>query len=102
MDQWSQSLLWIRDGWLHNLSEIPCDVIFGHTITNRIYNDLVYFKEELTFFDTNRTIDFTGGAGWEFIHVNGKKHGIDTGRNKMGILRLDDMAEFYSTAQEEE
>ncbi len=83
-EQWSQSLLWIRSNWIFDDSKLPCDVIFGHTPTARIYDSLVW-----------NNIDFEGEEE-KILHFHNKKHAIDTGRSCMGMLRLDDMKEFYS------
>ena len=104
--QWAQSLLWIRDTWYYDLQELPCDVIFGHTGTSRIYKELIWFNEDLTWFNDDfkkeqkQEIKIEGSPNHS-LHINNQKHAIDTGREIMGILRLDDMVEFYSTVQEE-
>ena len=95
----SQSLLWIRDNWFLDDTELPCDVIFGHTNSVYVFNKLEDMNDW-------RTID--GGdpipieLGKEIIHFGKglKKHCIDTGRSVMSILRLDDMKEFVSDIEE--
>ena len=87
--QWSQTLLWVRESWLTDCwTKLPCDVIFGHTPTYTIYPILQFFKDD-------PHVKYEGGEN-DILHINGRKHAIDTGRSRMGILRLDDMKEWYS------
>jgi hypothetical protein len=58
------------------------------------------------FQEGNSNIQFEGGRG-DIVRITGFGNGkvrycIDTGRNRMGLLRLDDYAEFYSECEEEE
>lgn len=92
----SQTLLWLRERWLYNTEELPYNVIFGHTPTSYWIENL---KEEfhLGWYDGY----IKGQGAPEMIATltlrNGKKKiCVDTGRNCLGMLRLDDMQEFYS------
>lgn len=91
----SQSLLWIRDNWFFDDSELPCDVVFGHTPTPYLY-------ERLTDWNEWCNIDGESGIpiekGKEILHFGAdlRKHCIDTGRGCVSILRLDDMMELVS------
>ena len=93
--QWSQSLLWIRNNWFRNNSELPCHVIFGHTSTSILYEILESMKE---YYDDL----FVQGDSEKICHFGCKfqKHAIDTGRQVLGMLRLDDWEEFYSDVKE--
>lgn len=89
---WSQTLLWTRATWFSGTaSELPCDVVFGHTPTANIYDLLVWTDEDKEYYNIK-------GEPPHFLHFGyqGRAHAIDTGRKTMGILRLDDMQEFYS------
>ena len=96
----SQSLLWIRDNWFFNDSELPCDVIFGHTTTPYLFDRLEDLNEWARI-DGDNVIPIEKGK--EILHFgNGlRKHCIDTGRRCMSILRLDDMEEFVSDIDED-
>ena len=85
--QWSQSLLWIRENWFYDLEDLPCDVIFGHTPTFYIYGNIVWEEEDKKYVE---------GEPNRILHIHKKAHAIDTGRKCMGILRLEDMREWYS------
>ena len=100
-DQWAQSLLWVRDNWFYNTKKLPCDVIFGHTPTNFIYENvnLIWLEEDLEFLKNQQGLEFKGEPK-KILHINKQKHAIDTGRSIMGMLRLDDMEEFYSDIEE--
>jgi len=95
----SQSLLWIRDNWFFDDSELPCDVIFGHTPTPYIYRKLIDWNEWCSFDGED---GIPAKKGKEILHfgVDLRKHCIDTGRECMSILRLDDMEEFVSDIDE--
>lgn len=92
---WSQHLLWIRDRWFFDRTAYPYDyIIFGHTPTS------VNWWEDINFVDIEHPIAVQGKPG-EIIRMSGYGNGhmrycIDTGRHNMGLLRLDDMEEFYS------
>lgn len=109
---WSQHLLWIRERWFYDKTAYPYDyIIFGHTPTtynwwtdlNRVdalITSTLKQREDLDF----NSIDAVGSAD-HIVHVSGYDNGhvrycIDTGRNCMGLIRLDDMAEFYSDVEE--
>jgi len=97
--QHSQSLLWIRENWMLDVEDLPCDVVFGHTPSSYTYKIIE---------DMNDWIKIDGGdpisvwKGKEILHFGKglKKHCIDTGRKCMSILRLDDMEEFVSDIEE--
>ena len=95
----SQSLLWIRDNWFFNDSELPCDVIFGHTPTPYLFDRLEDLNEWARI-DGDSVIPIEKGK--EILHFGKelRKHCIDTGRSCMSILRLDDMEEFVSDIEE--
>jgi serine/threonine protein phosphatase 1 len=100
---WSQHLLWVRDRWLYNKQSYPYDyIIFGHTPTS--YNR--WWWEDLNWFDEKHPIAVQGQPGY-IVRMSGYGGGhmrycIDTGRHRLGLLRLDDMAEFYSNFEIEE
>lgn len=93
---WSQHLLWIRERWFCDKTAYPYDyVIFGHTPTT--------FKwwDNINWIDEKHPIAVQGQPGY-IVRMSGYGGGhmrycIDTGRKRIGLLRLDDMAEFYST-----
>lgn len=95
---WSQHLLWIRERWFYDKDDYPYDyIIFGHSPTTHEW------WETLNWFD-EKQIKITGSAS-HIIHMSGYDNGhirycIDTGRNCMGLMRLDDMTEFYSDVEE--
>ena len=99
--QWSQHLLWARERWFFDQNDYPYDIIFGHTPTSFDWmNSVIAFQEG------NSNIQFEGGRE-DIVRITGFDNGkvrycIDTGRNRMGLLRLDDYAEFYSECEEEE
>lgn len=96
---WSQHILWIRDRWFYDKNSYPFDyIIFGHSPTS--YN----WQAHINFFD-DKYIHIQGKPG-DMIHMSGYGNGhmrycIDTGRERLGILRLDDLEEFYSEIEEE-
>lgn len=100
-DVWSQHLLWIRERWFFNKTAYPYDyIIFGHTPTT------YYWWDNINWFDEDRPIAVQGQPGY-IVRLSGYSNGhmrycIDTGRSRMGLLRLDDMAEFYSTFEIED
>lgn len=92
---WAQNLLWIRERWFYNKKAYPYDyIIFGHSPTSYGWiNDLNWFDEE-------HPIGVQGQEGY-MVRLSGYGNGhmrycIDTGRKRLGLLRLDDMQEFYS------
>lgn len=93
---WSQHLLWIRDRWFYNRKSYPYDyIIFGHSPTTHSW------WRDLNWFDEKHPIAVQGEPGY-IVRLSGYGGGhmrycIDTGRKRMGLLRLDDMEEFYST-----
>ena len=95
----SQSLLWIRENWFFDQSELPCDVVFGHTSTPYLFDYLEDFNEWAEI-DKNTGIPIEKGK--EILHFGEglRKHCIDTGRSVMSILRLDDMMEFVLDVEE--
>jgi serine/threonine protein phosphatase 1 len=100
---WSQHLLWIRERWFHDKKAYPYDyIIFGHTPTTMNWWDSINWYRE----DNDPIIAVQGQPGY-IVRMSGYGGGhmrycIDTGRKCMGLLRLDDMAEFYSTFEIEE
>ena len=97
--QHSQSLLWIRDNWILDSSEVPCDVVFGHTYFGRCCNEIEDLNNWLKE-DGKPLIPLKIGDGMCHFGEGLKKHCIDSGRNKMSILRLNDMMEFNSDIEE--
>ena len=98
--QWAQHLLWIRDRWFYNQNDYPYDIIFGHSPTSYNWMNGV----EQTFDWNGKSISFHGGPG-DIVRISGfsnykVRYCIDTGRKRMGLLRLDDYAEFYSDLEE--
>ena len=96
--QWAQHLLWIRNRWFYNQTDYPYDIIFGHSPTS--FNWMKEIKE-----NSNNNIDFEGEPG-KIIKISGFNSGhvrycIDTGRQCIGLLRLNDYKEFYSELKEE-
>lgn len=92
----SQSLLWLRENWLFSIEDLPYNVIFGHTPTSYWIENL---KEELylKWYDGYSKVQGASEMIATLTFRNGKKKiCIDTGRNCLGMLRLDDMMEFYS------
>ena len=92
---WSQHLLWVRDRWFYDRKSYPYDyIIFGHTPTTYSW------WWDLNWFDEKHPIAVQGQPGY-IVRLSGYGDGhmrycIDTGRHRMGLLRLDDMTEFYS------
>ena len=91
---WSQHLLWVRERWFYNQKPYPYDmIIFGHSPTT------VYWWEDLKI--SGSPIEVEGKPG-DIVRMTANVDGygtricVDTGRRRMGLLRLDDMAEFYS------
>lgn len=92
----SQTLLWLRERWLYAIEELPYNVIFGHTPTKYWYDSIIDITKMDSHYDNvkikgdnNRIVTLT-------MPNNSKKICIDTGRDCLGMLRLDDMMEFYS------
>lgn len=105
MPQWSQSLLWIRDRWLYNKNCYPYDVIFGHTPTSYNWMQEMEFLRDIVY-EGDYPIACEGRPG-NIVRMTGYANGklrycIDTGRSRMGLLRLDDYAEFYSDLKSDE
>jgi len=103
--QWSQHLLWARERWFLDQNSYPYDIIFGHTPTpiNWMQNVQFAFAK---FKKGESNIHFEGEPG-DIVRISGFENGkvrycIDTGRHRMGLLRLDDYAEFYSEYEREE
>ena len=100
--QWSQHLLWIRERWLADQKSYPYDIIFGHTPTSLNWMDGVRF---LHYIDPENYKPISCQGQPEYIvRITGfdnykVRYCIDTGRNRMGLLRLDDYAEFYSDSK---
>lgn len=98
---WSQHLLWVRERWLYNRINYPYDyIIFGHTPTS------INWMQNLNWFNEEYPIGIQGRPGY-MVRLSGYGHGhmrycIDTGRERLGLLRLDDMMEFYSTLEIED
>lgn len=97
--QWSQHLLWIRERWLVNQNSYPYDIIFGHSPTSLNWMEGVMFLHDLDPIQYKR-ISCQGEPG-NIVRMSGFdnykiRYCIDTGRHRMGLLRLDDYAEFYS------
>lgn len=97
--QWSQHLLWIRESWLLNQNNYPYDIIFGHTPTTLNWMEDIRFLYDLDL-DNRKKILCQGDPG-DIVRMSGfdndkVRYCIDTGRERMGLLRLDDYMEFYS------
>ena len=97
--QWSQHLLWIRERWFANQNSYPYDIIFGHTPTTYNWMEGVSFLHNLDP-EHYKHISCQGQSG-NIVRMSGFdnykiRYCIDTGRDRMGLLRLDDYAEFYS------
>lgn len=97
--QWSQHLLWVRERWFANQNNYPYDIIFGHTPTTYNWMEGVSFLHNLEP-ERYRHISCQGQPG-NIVRMSGfddykVRYCIDTGRDCMGLLRLDDYAEFYS------
>ena len=91
---WSQHLLWARDRWFYNQTPYPYDmIIFGHSPTT------AYWWDDFNYFGL--PIEVQGDAG-KIVRMTADVDGygtricMDTGRRNLGLLRLDDMKEFYS------
>lgn len=92
----SQNLLWMRERWVYGIENLPYNIIFGHTPTKYWYDNIIDIAKMDSHYDNvkikgdnNRIVTLT-------MPNNTKKICIDTGRNCLGMLRLDDMQEFYS------
>ncbi len=103
--QWTQHLLWIRERWFTDRTEYPYDIIFGHTPTTSNWMEHIEYVMNI-FQEDKDPIKFDGEPGYivrDANFKNGKvRYCIDTGRKRMGLLRLDDYAEFYSEYEENE
>ena len=99
-EQWSQHLLWIRERWFYNTDNYPYDIIFGHSPTTFNWMNSVMEKWIFRQDENSKKLKFKGEPGYIVRQTgfdNGKvRYCIDTGRRNMGLLRLDDYAEFYS------
>ena len=93
----AQLLLWVRSRWLDDeVFDVPYDVIFGHTPTF-YWVDMLRCDQKAGWFNPNIEIEGEPNKISKLIFPNGrKKICIDTGRSCLGMLRLDDMKEFYS------
>lgn len=90
--QWAQHLLWVRERWFINSNSYPYDIIFGHSPTTYNWMEVLDFMEN--------SITYKGSPG-NIVQISGfdnnkVRYCIDTGRKRMGLLRLDDYVEFYS------
>lgn len=98
---WSQHLLWIRERWFQDKKAYPYDyIIFGHSPTTMEWWGAINWCNEYRS-DKDPIIAVQGKPGY-IVRMSGYGSGhmrccIDTGRKRMGLLRLDDMTEFYST-----
>lgn len=102
---WAQHLLWIRERWFYNITAYPYDyIIFGHSPTTftwwKSMIDYYQWEQEVFPEQTFPHIAVMGEPG-KIVRLAGYGNGhmrccIDTGRRNMGLLRLDDMQEFYS------
>lgn len=100
--QWSQHLLWIRSRWLYSQENYPYDIIFGHTPTSCNWMKGIDFSP----IEQDINIKYHGKPN-DIVRIEGFSNNkirycIDTGRQRMGLLRLDDYKEFYSELKEEE
>lgn len=98
--QWAQHLLWVRERWFADQNDYPYDIIFGHTPTICNWMDGVNFLHNLRP-ESYKYISCQGQPG-NIVRMSGfdnykVRYCIDTGRERMGLLRLDDYAEFYSS-----
>lgn len=97
--QYSQSLLWIRANWILDNNELPCDVVFGHTpcvSVLRMLEDANDWNE----IDGIDEIPIIKGTGVIHFGKGVRKHCIDSGRETLSILRLEDFKEFNSSIEE--
>ena len=96
---WSQHLLWLRYRWFYDKKSYPYDyIIFGHTPTSiDWWADINPSDEEIPIVVQGSMNHIIKLSGYENGHI---RYCIDTGRKCMGLLRLDDMAEFYSEKEE--
>lgn len=95
--QSKQKMLWLRDGYIDDAVDMPpCEVVSGHTpMTTRRSETL------RTIAEVHGTPSSTRAGG--ICHI-GRKHLIDCGscyrsihrECDLGMLRLDDLAEFYA------
>ena len=97
--QWAQHLLWVRDRWFNNQNNYPYDIIFGHTPTTCNWMGGVSYLHEVDP-EYYKKLDYCGEPG-DIVRISGfdndkVRYCIDTGRSRMGLLRLDDYKEFYS------
>ena len=97
--QHSQSLLWIRENWILDREDLPCYVIFGHTPSVGVYNMITHFNK-WAIINEDEPIPIEKGK--EIVHFGKglKKYCIDSGRQVLSLLRLDDMEEFVSDIEE--
>ena len=97
--QWSQHLLWIRERWFVDQNSYPYDIIFGHTPTTLDWMNGIRFLHNMD--PEYYKYIFCQGKPGNIVRMSGFDNGkvrycIDTGRDRMGLLRLDDYMEFYS------
>lgn len=84
--QYAQDMLWARYSWITYNKDTPLPVVYGHTYINQDAAD--YFKEI--------GIPAHGGDGKMFHTYNRVCIDCGASHNKnLGMLRLDDMEEFY-------
>lgn len=99
---WSQHLLWVRERWFMDKIAYPYDyIIFGHSPTTMKWWDSINWNREDCSGNEDPIIAVQGKPG-DIVRMSGYGGGhmrccIDTGRKRMGLLKLDDMTEFYST-----
>ena len=99
-EQWTQHLLWVRDRWFYDRNDYPYDIIFGHTPTSNDWMSRTKQSWEMFSRKDEKPIEFHGKPN-DIVKITGftndkVRYCIDTGRRRMGLLRLDDYAEFYS------
>jgi hypothetical protein len=91
-EEFSQHLLWRRTDWLlQENREIPYNVMFGHTPTSTDWMETVRIWSQRL---------YVRGNPGQIATVMGYKDGnrrvcIDTGRERMAIVKLDDMSVTY-------
>ena len=93
-EQFAQTLLWVRNNWfVENSQDLPFTTIFGHTNTGHIYDLLVWVDEDKEMYQVE-------GEPFKILKFHGNKIAMDCGLQTLGLLRLDDMQEFYSDIKE--
>lgn len=87
--QEEQVMVWARDGWIDYPGLLPAEVVFGHTRTSALWLFGVCNEDRRTVSGRRRPVRMWHGP---------QRHAIDCGcayGGRLGMLRLDDMAEFY-------